>query len=134
MGAPTVLLYNLDTEKGRRIKLLCMALKLRVRSVSPEKYGLTVDQVLHGEGAETSGGEPFPEEMLVMADMTSGQVDQLLQGFRRKKIQPVALKAIVTPANLQWDARKLRDELTAEHEAMKKGETAHPGEPFKNER
>ena len=35
---PTVLLYNLDSEKGRQIKTLCLTLKLRARSVAQEDF------------------------------------------------------------------------------------------------
>lgn len=35
---PTVLLYNLDSEKGRQIKTLCLTLRLRARSVAQEDF------------------------------------------------------------------------------------------------
>lgn len=126
MSAPTVLFYNLDTEKGRRIKLLCLPLKIRVRNVSPAEYGLTLEALLRGEAPEDgAGAEGFPEEMLVMSGLTSSQMNAFLLGFRRKKIPAVALKAVATPTNLQWNARQLRDELLKEHEAMQAGKTAH---------
>ena len=34
---PTVLLYNLDNEKGRKIKLICLKLKIRIKKA--EKAG-----------------------------------------------------------------------------------------------
>ncbi len=120
MANPTVLFYNLDSEKGRKIKLLCLMMKLRVKNVSPEEYGLSLEQLLQGEKGEEQAGETFSEEMLVMAHLTNGQLDAFLQGFRRKKIPPVSLKAVLTPSNSAWDSRTLREELLRDREAMKK--------------
>ena len=54
---PTVLLYNLENDKGRKIKALCLTLKLRARSVLPEDFGQPLDGVLglapRAETAET---------------------------------------------------------------------------------
>lgn len=128
MNAPTVLLYNLETEKGRKIKLLCLTLKLRARSVAPEEYGLSLSGLLKGEKPpEGSAGGGFQDEMLVMANLSGAQADRFLQGFRRKKIPPVGLKAVLTPTNAEWDSARLHDELRLEHEAMLRGESAHEG-------
>lgn len=128
MAVPTVLLYNLDTDKGRQIKLLCLTMKLRARSVSPAEYSLTLSDLLSGKAAEGQAAEKtFSEEMLVMANLTSAQTDRFLQGLRRKRIPPVALKAVLTATNAGWDSFQLRDELQREHEAMAAGKTAHSG-------
>lgn len=130
MAVPTVLLYNLDTDKGRQIKLLCLTMKLRARSVSPAEYSLTLSDLLSGKAVEGQAAEKtFPEEMLVMANLTSAQTDRFLQSLRRnrKKISPVALKAVLTATNAGWDSFQLRDELQREHEAMAAGKTAHSG-------
>ncbi len=126
---PTVLLYNLDTEKGRKIKALCLTLKFRARSVGPEEFSQPLDALLglasQQEGAEE--GEAFSQEMLVMAGLTSHQMNQLLQGMRRKKIPPVELKAMLTATNGSWNAYQLHKELSLEHEAMLRGENLHEG-------
>ncbi len=131
MTAPTVLLYNLDSEKGRRIKLLCLAMKLRVRNVSPAEYGIPLKQLLQGGGEKASSESTgFSEEMLVLAHLSNGQLDDFLRGFRRKKIAPVALKAVLTPSNSAWDSLTLRQELLREREAIEKQSAA---QAFKNE-
>ena len=43
---PTVLLFNVDADKGRRIKALCLSLKLRARSVPVEDFPQSLDALL----------------------------------------------------------------------------------------
>lgn len=62
-----------------------------------------------------------------MAGLSSQQMHQFLQGFRRKKIPPVALKAVLTATNQKWDAFQLCRELSLEREAMERGENLHEG-------
>lgn len=127
MNAPTVLLYEMDPDRARKIKLLCLPMKLRARTVAPEEYGLSLKALLDGEKLEP-GGEvrPLGDEMMVMANLTVAQMNRLLAGFRRSKLPPVNLKAVLTAVNAEWDAYRLHSELKAEHEAMARGETAHP--------
>ena len=73
------------------------------------------------------GGEPFSDELLVMAGLSSRQMDSFLQGFRRKKIPPVDLKAVLTATNSHWNAYQLQRELALERQAMLRGETLHEG-------
>lgn len=123
MVQPTVLLYNLDTPKGMKIKLLCLPLKLRVRAVRREEYTETLAALTGREGPVGTPyeGEGFPEEMLVMAGLTTAQMNGFLQGFRKKKIPPVYLKAVLTETNLRWDSLRLHDELRREDRAMRLG-------------
>lgn len=126
---PTVLLYNLENDKGRQIKSLCLPLKIRARSVLPEDFSQPLEAVL-GEAArrETEAPQsPFSQEMVVMAGLSSQQMHQFLQGFRRKKIPPVALKAVLTATNQKWDAFQLCRELSLERETMERGENLHEG-------
>lgn len=129
---PTVLLFNLDSEKGRKIKALCLTQKLRVRSVEAQDFGQPLDALLGAAPLlETpEEGEAFSQEMLVMAGLSSHQMNAFLQGFHRKKIPPVELKAVLTVTNGSWNAYQLEKELTLEHEAMLRGENLHEGRPL----
>lgn len=125
MPVPTILLYNLNGERGRQIKLICLPLRIRARNVFPEEYGLTLSQLLNGEKPVSPGSAPFSDEMLLMADLAPSQMNRFLQAFRKKKLSPVALKAVLTATNAGWDSCKLHSELSLEHEAMLRGESAH---------
>ncbi len=105
--------------------MLCLVQKLRTRSVKPEEYGLPLFALLSGEEAKSSEVESFDDEMLFMAGFSDSQVTSFLTGMRKKRIAPVALKAVLTSQNREWDSAKLRNELALEHEAELQGRTAH---------
>ena len=116
---PTLLCYNLSGEKASKIRFAAMRLRVLLRDVRPDEYGLTLNDLC---GLETGGEnvpceETFPDEMLVMAGFTPMLMNQLLQ----TKIPPVPLKAMLTETNGQWDSCRLYREISAEHEAMSRG-------------
>ncbi len=119
---PTVLLYNFEPERARQIRQLCLPLKIRTRLVAPAEYSLTLEDLLDGK-KPGDPGESFPDEMLVMADLPAALMNRFLQAFRRKKVRPVALKAVVTASNIHWDSLTLYRELLAEDAAMRRGES-----------
>lgn len=127
MNMPTVFFYNLDNPRGREIKRLCLPLKLKVVSVKPEEFGETLAALTGVEEKKGDKGEgvPFTDEMLVMSGLSNGQMNTFLTDIRRKKIPPVALKAVITKTNVHWTSIELHQELQKEHEAMKQGMSAH---------
>ncbi len=128
MNMPLILLYNLDTPKGTKIRRMCLPLGLRTRLVKPEEYGLPLGELVEGTVPETPWtGEPFSDEMLVLVNCTGPLLDRFLQGFRRNKIPPVALKAVLTPTNRTWDSAALHGELLRERQAIQEGQAAHAG-------
>lgn len=131
MGAPVLFLYNLDTPRGSRLRRMCLPLGIRTKLVPPQAHTLTLEDLTGGAPPPEDGDPGFSEEMLLLAGFTSAQVDALLQGFRRAKLPPVPLKAVLTPTNLKWTSVQLRDELLREHQAMTQGrapEHARDGE------
>lgn len=126
MNMPLVLLYNLDSPKGAKIRRMCLPLGLRARLVQPEEYGLPLGDLADGAVPETPWtGEQFADEMLLLVNCTGPLLDRFLQGFRRNKIPPVALKAVLTPTNRSWDSAALHSELLREREAIQAGQAAH---------
>ena len=120
---PTLLCYNLSGAKASKIRFAAMRLRVLLRDVRPDEYGLTLNDLC---GLETGGEnvpceETFPDEMLVMAGFTPMLMNQLLQTFRQMKIPPVPLKAMLTETNGQWDSCRLYRVISAEHEAMSRG-------------
>ena len=130
MNHPMVLLYNLDNPKGAKIRRMALPLGLRTRLVAPGQYGLTLAALTEGEEPESPwAGEGFEEEMLLLVNCPGPLLDRFLQGFRRNKIPPVALKAVLTPTNRAWTSLQLREELAKERAAIAQGNAAHAKGP-----
>ena len=122
-GKETVLLYNMETgSKGRMVKLICMQMGIRVRSVEKSQYLKPVGQLAGLKGIagaeEPYEGEGFADEMLIMCGLTGNRIDQLLDSLRRQKVERIALKAVLTEHNQTWDSIALHAELRREHEYM----------------
>ena len=127
MNHPLVLLYNLNNDKGAKIRRMCLPLGLRARLVEPAEYGLPLNELAEGAAPETPWtGEVFDDEVLLLVNCPGPLLDRFLQGFRRNKIPPVGLKAVLTPTNGAWNSLQLREELAREREAIRQGQGAHP--------
>ena len=105
----TVLLFNIEAKKAIAIKNLCRKLGFLL--------GFTDEDVSKTEA-------DFDEEMLYFSEFSSGMLDIFLAQLRRQKC-PVALKAVQTETNLQFTACELYRELSAEREAIVRGQQAH---------
>ena len=117
-----VYFYNFNSARGRQIRMLCLTLGLKIRVVDRAQYKETIGAIAGVPGYSLSGeiyeGEGFEDEMLILKGFTGGMLDIFLHGFRKMKIQPVALKAVLTEANCGWNSLELHDELVKEHESM----------------
>lgn len=118
---PTVLLYNLDGEKGSKIRVACMYHKLKLRPVQPEEYGQTLETLLGLSPATEPAAEaaPITDEMLVFCGVDGQQLNAFLQTLRSQKLG-VALKAVLTETNRSWSSNALHAELLEEHAAMQR--------------
>ena len=125
-GGEIVLLYNLNNEKGRKIRFLLVRLGMRIRVVEKEDYGKPLgvlagmkDVTLENENAPV---EDFDDEMMVLHRFTDKRLDALLQGMRKEGIERVDLKAVLTPTNCRWNSWQLFQEIQEEHRTMTGGE------------
>lgn len=122
----TVLLFNF-TDKSRLDKILraALLLKIRIKKVKMEDYlqpvGYLAGKKDIAPAQEKYDGPELEDEMLFMADMTSTQIDGLLQTFRKVGIS-IKLKAVLTENNQHWNALELFKELKSENEALSKSD------------
>ena len=123
----TVLLYNIDSEKGRKLRMLMLRMGMRARVVDKADYGKTVgllaglkDVTVEDPDAEVSD---FSDEMMVMRGFTERRLDLFLQSMRREGIERIDYKAILTPVNSRWNSWQLYQELKKEHEQMNSRQT-----------
>ena len=108
---------------------------IRIRNIAPEQAGQQVGYLAGLPGfAEQVCPEPeagaqteplaIPERMLVFCGFTERGIGELLSQFRRAKLPPVPMKAVLTEHNSGWSFYRLYQELRLEHEAMSAGKTA----------
>ena len=119
-----VLLYNLDNEKGNRIKQLCALMKIRFKSVSRVDYLEPIGAIAGIKGVERKNipfeGQAFTDEMIVFKNFSDKVLEDFLRRYRQSGIEKVALKAGLTPYNIVWNSFKISDELMRENEEMSK--------------
>lgn len=125
VGGETVLLYNLNNEKGRKIRFLLVRLGMRIRVIEKEDYGKPLgvlagmkDVTLENEDAPV---EDFDDEMMVLYRFSDKRLDAFLQGLRKEGIERVDLKAVLTPTNCRWNSWQLFQEIQEEHRTMTGG-------------
>ncbi len=120
MAAPSILIYNLDAPHKFRLLAICSQLKIACHSVPISDYNQPL-AALAGERPrlkEAYAGEGFQDEMLVMVNFTGHLLQSFLNGLKLHKIPGIALKAVMTPTNANWDSIQLHAEILREHEAM----------------
>ena len=118
MAVETVLMYNCSGEQWAKLRQIFLMLRVRIRPVEADQYGLTLEDLL-GRSEETSPvEEEFSDPMLVFCNLPHEKLDHLLTAMGRAGLPRIALKAMLTPTNRTWTSQQLWTELRREHEAM----------------
>ncbi len=131
MSRPQILAFHLTEERLRQLRLCCMRLSLSVTPVPEEDVAQPLGVLCGLEERKPLGpvaGGPLKEEMLLFCLMSDAQVNAVLSAIRRARLKPFALKAVLTPTNVAWNALRLQQELSAEREAIARaGVPVHAG-------
>lgn len=122
---PEALLYNFnDPERLRQIRRYLNKQKVKTRIVTAPEFLHPLGYLFELPGFQPSSGfnlgANFSDEMLVLKDFSSEQMDAFLAFFREEQIPSVALKAMLTPVTQHWSSVQLHDELAKEHKMMHK--------------
>ena len=120
---PTALLYNFnDPERLRQIRRYLNRQKAKTRIVTAPEFLHPLGYLFEIPGFHPSSqfnlGSNFSDEMIVLKDFSSEQLDEFLAFFKENGLLPVNLKAMLTPVTVHWDSLKLHDELMKEHAEM----------------
>ena len=118
MTGETVLMYNCSGPEWAKLRQIFLMLRVRIRQVAPEQYGLTLEELLSRSEESRPVEESFLEPMLVFCGLAQGRLDQILTTMNRAGLPRIALKAMLTPTNKSWNSQQLWTELRLEHEAM----------------
>ena len=121
----SVLLYNFnDPDRLRMIRRYLNRQKVKVRIVTTPEFLHPLGYLFELPGfqpcAQFNLGKNFSEEMMVLNNFSSEQMDAFLAFFREEAIPSVSLKAMLTPVTQHWSSIQLHDELTKEHTMMHK--------------
>ena len=118
MAVETVLMYNCSGEQWAKLRQIFLMLRVRIRPVEADQYGLTLEELLDRSEEKAPVEEEFSDPMLVFCSLTGPQLDRLLGAMKRAKLPPIPLKAVLTPTNRDWTSQQLWQELRREHQAM----------------
>lgn len=118
----TILLFHFtDTDQRNRLVRALFPLRMKIKEISREDYGNPVGYIAGNKELvpekELVTGEEISGQMLVMAGLSSGRVDQVLRALRKARIF-VPYKAVLTTANQSWNVWELFEEIKKEHEKM----------------
>ncbi len=117
---PTLYLYNLRNEKGAQIEMLCIANEISCQHVDSKDYGKRIGYIAEIEGFDNTAkreiATPFTDEMLIFKNFDQILLEKFLTLYRQRGIATIALKAALTPTNMQWDSAELHAELCQERD------------------
>ena len=118
MAVETVLMYNCSGEQWAKLRQIFLMLRVRIRPVEADQYGLTLEELLGRSEEKVPVEEEFSDPMLVFCNLPHEKLDHLLTAMGRAGLPRIALKAMLTPTNRTWTSQQLWTELRREHEAM----------------
>ena len=118
MAVETVLMYNCSGEQWAKLRQIFLMLRVRIRPVEADQYGLTLEELLDRSEEKAPVEEEFSDPMLVFCNLPHEKLDHLLTTMGRAGLPRIALKAMLTPTNRTWTSQQLWTELRREHEAM----------------
>ena len=118
MAVETVLMYNCNGEQWAKLRQIFLMLRVRIRPVEADQYGLTLEDLLGRSEEKAPVEEEFSDPMLVFCNLPHEKLDHLLTAMGRAGLPRIALKAMLTPTNRTWTSQQLWTELHREHEAM----------------
>jgi len=116
-----VLLFRTGTVKEKQIRLLGNELDFTVTVVRRTDYLNNLGALAGITGFPRStkkyAGAELAGEMLVFSGFSSEALDEFLAQYKNRGIEPIPLKAVLTPANIRWTPAALYEELRREHNA-----------------
>ena len=105
-----------DQNKNKQIIDLANELDLETASLKYDDLKKTVKAIIENidEEITTIPLQYQMEEMLLFYNLNDNELNNFLQKYRQKGIQPISLKAIVTEYNYKWSLLELIEHLKQE--------------------
>lgn len=121
-----VMYYIKDSRKEKQVIKLCRELQLRTRKIKSGDVNCTLGAMTGISGMPLKTGKKAPAgyelpELLVFSGMADKKLDEFLAEYRALGIEPISLKAIITPQNVTWSLYELTTELIRERASILMG-------------
>jgi hypothetical protein len=117
----TVLMYGFkDPQRMREINYVMVQMGIRVKVIKDEQLGQTVGYLAGVKGMEENPNAevypPLDEEVLVMYNFSiDKRIDLMLSNIKKRGLEGIPLKCIMTSTNKKWTFYDLAKELEKEH-------------------
>ena len=120
---PIVLAVHFPAKQLSKLRMAAMRLGAKVRVVEKWEYLNAVGALTGDLGSfETFyDGEDFAGQLLVFAHFTDERLQLFLQAMKQSKLPPVALKAVLTDTNRDWNSLELHEQLVEERDSIRRG-------------
>lgn len=115
-----ILFYKLEQiDHYTDIQTILNAMKIELICIPNEKTKWTLAALL---GLKEKENIHLPyilnEPMMIFFNLTSQQIDFILQAFKQAGIPFIPLKVMVTPTNLNWSCQYLQEHIQEEYAMM----------------
>ena len=117
-----ILAFQLSGEKKQALDQIGRRLGITVSVIAAADYNQTLGALAGESGFQrvkgSFTGKAFPSEMLVFCGVNSNQLDLWLAEYKKTGLEPIPLKAALTPVNARWNPVMLYMEIMKEHLTM----------------
>lgn len=124
-----VLLYNVELNKEKELRILGMKCGIRVKKVPKEEYLRSLGWEAGIKSTPTSEevykGEELSTDIIVMRNFNQAMLNIMLAMCR--EIGGIHYTAVLTRTNAEWNIFQLLDELKREEEAIVRKQTTLTG-------
>lgn len=121
----TVMFHVNNIKKEKQIAALCRSLKLGIRNIKQHDLNKQLGSICTQGGSKGGNvlskteGVKAPDkyrlpELIIFYGLSDETLDKFLEEYKKSGIEPVSLKAVVTPENISWSIYKLVCELEKE--------------------
>ena len=117
-----ILMFHMDLDRARQIRKVCDRIGAEAVEISRSDYcqelGYLAGIIGFEKKKEIYMGPELAGEMLVLSGLDDRAIDAFLAAWKEQGLQPVSLKAVLTPNNIRWTPPALFAELQREHAQM----------------
>ncbi len=119
-----ILLYSYPNEIHKKIADICLACEIECKKIPKKRFLQTIGNHTGAPGHEGTGeiyeGNDLAEPVMLLAGMSGGELDRILDTLKNLGVPSVGVKAVVTSHNISWTILDLYEELVRERAAMEK--------------